>query len=496
MVSKKKGTEMLAFAIVVGAVFFISEGPARGGPYKSYPTKKEKKPAITQIQIQSEIMGFAETFAQTIGQAFEDFTARSTKEDKQAHIFAYADTLMSSASALTVAAEPNPTAGMLDLAVMVGLGRMVWEEYWLPRFGAAAREMVDRFQSMEQGIWAIVSKVLTGEEQEELRDMITEWRRDHPKQVAFSHIRFSVFAEWRKKSTLAKGEKPSGLFKSVAEAAQAADEMRLLGERALFLGTRMPLLAGEFADLWVSRILFNPEVQRILDNMDKVSDSATVLSEEIRQLPDRFALERDATIDETMDRVSDLRERVVDQVMDRVTLERTATIDQFMDRVAVERQALFRDLTPQGEGETGLVPELRLALVQGNEMFSHVKDAMDSINTLYDKTQSKDPDAPPFNIRDYTATLVQATQAAGEMTALVEAVNNLFKPQPEGDRPLLRLLDRLDRLEREGENLIDHTFYRGIMLILVALAGLFLLQVGYRYVSIRMMKRHGDFQRG
>ncbi|MBW1775322.1 MAG: hypothetical protein JRJ82_20925 [Deltaproteobacteria bacterium] len=488
MVSRKRGIRTLTLAVVVGAAFFLQAGPLIAAPYKSWPAKKEKKPAITQIQIQSEIMGFAETFAATIIQSFDDFAVLTREGHKQAYITAYGDALSSSASALTVAAEPNPAAGMLDLVVMTTLGRMIWEEHWLPRFGDPAMGMVERLKELEEGIWTIVAKVLTAKEQKELRDIIVGWRRDHPKQLAFSYIRFNDFAEWRKASTLAKGGKPSGLFKSVAEVAQAADEMRLLGERALFLGTRMPLLTGDFADLWVSRILYNPEVQRILDNMDKVSDSATALSDEIKQLPDRFAVERDATIDKTMARVSNLREKLTEDVMDRVTLERTAAIDQLMDRVARERQALFKDLTPQGDGKTGLLPELRLALVQGNEMFSHIKETTGIINTLYDKTED---DSAPFNIKDYTEVLAQASETTREMLLLVKAVNDLFTPLPSGERPMLRLLNSLDRVEKEGENLIDHTFYRAIIMILVTLFGFFLLMIVYRYASVRILERQG-----
>ncbi|MFC1579458.1 hypothetical protein ACFL4N_00945 [Thermodesulfobacteriota bacterium] len=484
MVSRKIGTGTLILSVMVSAVFFLSEGPAIGGPYKSYPTKKEQKPGITQIQIQSEIMGFAETFASTIIQSFDDFAALTGKEQKHAYVTAYGDAVSSAASALTLAAEPNPSVAVLDLVVMTTLGQMIWEEHWLPRFGESAEEMVSGFKKLEKEIWAIAAKVITREEKEELRDMIVEWRREHPKQLAFSHIRFNDFAEWRKKFTLAKGGKHSGMFKSVGEAAQAADEMRLLGERALFLGTRMPLLTGDFASLWVSRILYNPEVQRIMDNMDKVSDSATMLSEEIKQLPDRFALERDATIDKTMARVTSLRENLTEDIMARVTLERTAAIDQLMDRVAGERQALLSDLTSQ-DGKEGLVPELRLALVQGNEMSAHIKETMEIINTL----SQDDGDSAPFDIKDYTAALIQASETTREMTMLVKTVNDLFTPLPGGEPPLLRLLNSLDRVEKEGEQFIDHTFYRGLILILVTLFGFFLLLILYRYTSVRILER-------
>ena len=478
----------MIIAMLACALFFFRTGSVSAAEKTYWLDSKKKAPRLTQLQIQSEIMGFAETFAATIIQAFSDFAALTIQEHKQAYIIAYRDALSSSASALTVAAEPNPSAAVLDLVVMTTLGRMIWEEHWLPRIGEPAQEMVQSFKKLERSIWAIAAKILSKEELEEFHNMIAGWREANPKQLEFSHIRFNDFAEWRKASTLAKGGKPSGMFKSVAEAAQAADEMRLLGERALFLGTRMPLLTGDFADLWVSRILFNPEVQRILENMDKVSNTATLLSDEIRKLPDRFALERDATIDKTMARVTDLRQTLTEDIMARVTAERTAAIDQLMDRVALERQALFTDLSIQGEDKIGLVPELRLALAQGNEMFSHVKDTMDGINILYEKTLTQE-DSVPFDIRDYTAALDQASKTTRELTTLIKAVHELFTPLPSGERPLLRLLDSLDRVEKEGEKLIDRTFYRGILLIIISLVGLLMVMIVYRFVSERILRK-------
>ena len=80
--------------------------------------------------------------------------------------------------------------------------------------------------------------------------------------------------------------KAGGLFGSVRQATQQVEEMRLLVERAMFLGTRLPLLGGDFANVWVSRLLTNPEVERILVNMDQVSGSVERVSKEMEKLPD------------------------------------------------------------------------------------------------------------------------------------------------------------------------------------------------------------------
>ena len=260
---------------------------------------------ITQLELQSDLMSFADRFAMVIGQALEDFYNRS--QTKKTNIEAAFDTIYTSAAIFTIAAEPNPEIALLDMVVLTTIGRVIWEEHWVKKLGDPAIEMVDGFRELEEDIWSIAEKVLTREEQNELRRLIRNWRKEHPDQLIFSYLRFTDFDEERRKSTLSKAAKPRGLLKSVKEATIAADEIRLLTERAMFLGTRLPLLGGAFANLWVTQILRNPDVERILENLDSVSVSTVALTKEIQALPDRFAQERDVTISQTMEKVTDLR---------------------------------------------------------------------------------------------------------------------------------------------------------------------------------------------
>ena len=49
------------------------------------------------------------------------------------------DVVYSAAAAFTIAADPEPQVALLDMVVMTTLGRMVYEDYWRPRFGAPDR---------------------------------------------------------------------------------------------------------------------------------------------------------------------------------------------------------------------------------------------------------------------------------------------------------------------------------------------------------------------
>ena len=152
---------------------------------------------------------------------------------------------------------------------------MIYEEHWQAGFGEAVAPMVNGFRTLEEDIWEILARLFTTEQQEELRYLIRAWRKDHPELLSFAFQRFDNFAAERKQSTLVQAAKSGGLFKSVQKATEQVEQMRLLAERAMYLGTRMPLLTGDFVDLWLSRWILNPEMQKVVGDLhtfSRVSD--------------------------------------------------------------------------------------------------------------------------------------------------------------------------------------------------------------------------------
>ncbi|MFC1822971.1 hypothetical protein ACFL9T_09715 [Thermodesulfobacteriota bacterium] len=430
-------------------------------------------------------MGFADVFSAILFQAFDRFEVNAPTP--RARLVVFEDTVYSVSAAFTIAAQPNPDIALLDMVVLTTLGRKIYEEHYLEKYGSPADEIFKGFLMLEQDIWQIAAKVLSLQYQRDLREMIRDWRRNHPDQLGFSYLRFNDFASERKKSTLAKAVASGGMFGSVKEATKEVEKTRLLAERALFLATRLPLLGGNFVDAWLSRWLNNPDMERVLANMDKVSESSVRLSEEIQELPDRFAIERDKTVDQVMGRMTSLRLGIVDDVMGRVTVEREATITQFMDRLADERKSFMQDLKA-GQGEFGpLLENLQKALTEG-------KDLMQSVNLLVEQLEVGKPndDAKPFNINDYRETALELSKSAERLNMLFASFDRLLG-SPGWEKALPQIVAALDEVGKEGEELIDHTFQKTLLLITIGLVGFFVLLFLYRYTTERMFgtRHHG-----
>ena len=239
----------------------------------------------------------------------------------------------------------------------------------------------------------------------------------------------------------------------------------MLAERSLYLATRLPLLTGDFAETWMSQMILNPEMQKILANVDTFSEVSNRLAGVAEQLSGQITAERKAT---------------VNQVMQRVSIEREAAIVQLMDRFALERKQSIEDILAEEKRVTGLLTELRQTLAAGNELVT-------STNTLagrfgmQEEGAAKGTPSEPFDIKDYQATLVEASKVLQQTDALVKTVDT-FLLSPEWEKSLPRFIEALDNAEGEGEEAITHAFFLGAGLTLF----FFLTLFGYRFVSRRI----------
>ena len=138
-------------------------------------------------------------------------------------------------------------------------------------YGKPIEVTASAYKQLEGDIWAMASKVLTREQQSELRSLILLWRKRNPNKLKFNLIRFNDFALDRNKSTLVEKKKAGGLFKSVDKATEQIEQMRMVTERGMYLGTRLPLLIGNFSQAWMNEMIVNPEVQKIIDNIQTFS---------------------------------------------------------------------------------------------------------------------------------------------------------------------------------------------------------------------------------
>ena len=114
-------------------------------PSACIAAKKDKKQdyVMTEIELQSELMSYADRFASIISQAFEDFDA--LKPEPEARQVIMGDLVFSLSAVYTIAAEPNPQVGLLDMVAVTTLGRIIYEENMRRKYGESTEVLARVF---------------------------------------------------------------------------------------------------------------------------------------------------------------------------------------------------------------------------------------------------------------------------------------------------------------------------------------------------------------
>ena len=136
-------------------------------------------------------MRFADTYVATVAQACDDITAKATNSDIR--LVALRWKLGQATSAYTDATGQNPAVNALDMLVLITMARMVMEDYGVETYGDAILPLLNTQRNLETNAWTLAGGVLKPSQQQELRDLIQEWRAKNPHQRYIGPIRFREF---------------------------------------------------------------------------------------------------------------------------------------------------------------------------------------------------------------------------------------------------------------------------------------------------------------
>ena len=457
MMARKRINRSLSLGLALGAAILMVSGLGHAG--------KKQKPdeyVVTEAELQLELMSYADRYAAVVAQVIDDVERLGPPPETRRAIVG--DLVYSAAAAFTIAADPEPQLALLDMVVMTTLGRVVYEDYWRQRLGEPADLVIAAFQKLERDVWGVAAPILSQDQQQELRERIATFHADNPELSTFSHLRFADFPSKRSSSTLKK-QKSGGIFASVKNISDQVEQTRIMAERAMYLSTRLPLLTGGFADMWVSRLSFNPAVEELREDLHTfalVSDRLATVAE---QLPEQITSERTETIEQLVRETTTIRYEAIEHLLDGIAEERQATLEQFI----AEEERLG-----------GLLTELRHTLTEANTLTV-------SVDTLAQRFDVGAPTEPgeEFDIEDYRRTIVDTGTVVEQLNSLVLSTDGLLN-SPGADRLVPGLIEAINEAGETSEDLVDHSFIRAALLILFALVGYVIARLCYQWLSIRM----------
>lgn len=440
----------------------------------SYGAKSDKQYRITEAQLQTELMAYAERLSSYLFQALSDVVALPGGLGLRPLV--QANTVLSATSAITIAADRNPETALLDMVAMVTMGRLIYEEHWLPRHGDTVLPMVQAYAKAEREIWQLSGKLLNEAQQSTLRELITQWRADNPGQTGFAYLRFGYLAS-EGQGSAENQKKAGGLFQSVRDATQQVEEARLLAERGIYLATRLPLLLGGLGDYWTADMVKNQDIKRLLGDIHRLSMA-------VDQLPKQISEERAAAISQGMQEINTLSLATIDRTMKNIAVERQQALTQFFSELNKERQDALQDFLAEEETFSKLMAQFNDTLKEGNALLLSANELAKLLPTP-DPNEAPDDASPAMSIDDIRAAMADLNGTIQALTTLLAAVEKTTG-SPGMDKINQLIVSSMDQAGKEGEALIDLSFKRGMLLTLFAVTALFFAQVLFVYFKRKL----------
>lgn len=395
---------------------------------------------LSRDELQSAVVNYAERFLAVVGQAA--FRFEKELPTPEARLISAARKVYTLNAAVTIAAGPDPAAAMLDMTVLATLNRMVWQDHWRPKvFGRPASIIVKAFQTMEDDIFSIAARVLTPAQLKELHDLILDWHQRHPDQIAVDFIRFSDFGELGRKPELSKIKAPGGLLAPVKEAAQAADEIRLTSERAMFLLSKMQIIMGLQAELVFKTLVMQPEVTSLLNDV-------AAFRKQFDELPTQIAHERQAALKDISQLVAGERKAVLAAFDQRESRLRDLLADS---RSTLDRaDTLVNNLQPTMAAAERIIGQTEAA-------GTVLKELIDAVDQLAARLETGQPGQKGnlFDINHYIPAIDKLDQTVRNATALIGTVD-------QASVPLVRQM--VSEINLAVDRRVDHIFRRMLML--------------------------------
>ncbi len=414
------------------------------------PSKRAAHERAQQLQsLQLSVMRFADEYVGLTREALNQFQADSQNPEERLNVQNWK--IQQATAAYTIASGPNPVNNALDMVVLASLSRIILDESWVgEQYGGARADPVrETYRTVETDAWQLLRGILTDEQTVRLRELLARWRVEHPNVRVVADIHFRDFAELIGAPSGAEGKSGGtnlfsmlGIdpFTTLDPAVREIAQSRELAERSIYYMQRAPALL----DMQVERLTYQfavmPETKALLGDAQRVSLVGSASDQLVRTFPEVIAREREALIAQLVHTIND----------DNATIG-------------------------------SLAAQLRTTLQAGTETANAVHGTLDVFERIKAQFGPKpgEPIAqekgPPFDIRQYTEMLREATNTSRELNTLAQRADALL--------PALRTATQ--DASGHANKVLDHLFFLLLLLILAVAAAALLAALAYRRLTVR-----------
>lgn len=410
---------------------------------------------VTERQLQAEIMAFSDQYAMVIWQAMDELHRSDLPPEKKLAV--EYNKLLYTSSAISIAAQPSPVAGLLDMITFIRLGHKATETYWVPEvYGPAGKPLLAAYRRLEEEVWQLAAMVLSEQQQDTVLALIDRWQQEHPNQWYVSDVRLKDFSTARGRPVHPFAEESQGLLASLSQTLLKVDEAMLVADRALFLGERMPRLITLQTELLIDQLTENPLVYQLVGDFSELRKTAAQTSRTLELLPQNFAAERELVL------------------------------KYFSTLLKEERAIWINEFTAKENSIRDLLSRVQTTLEVGSKTAQDYSALVLAIDELVEDTGGEGglSNSDDNVIQGATQLAIQIQEVAKEFNLLLDNLDGFVSPEDmEAAVPHIQQL--LKNVKNEEQKLIDRAFVLAAILILLALAGALGVALTYRFLAER-----------
>jgi hypothetical protein len=336
---------LICASLVAGCVGTPTQPKSQDVTVAKIGAGPDGRPAMQRQQLEVEIMRYGDRYSARMSLEADRIREKATTPELRR--FASGWKLACQTAVVEIAVGPNAVENLLDMMGLASLTREELETYWVPEYLGAelGQGLLKASRMLEEEIWQGSKRILTPEQQNDLRTLIHEWNEQHPDQHYFWSIRFAGFTDQRA-IELQSVQETGGLLGEIAQTRETAVEMREFGERVMYYMQRAPNLTRLQAEFGMREMLNTPEMVQVLDNTERLTRSSERYAAVIEKLP----AERDAAIVQMFDKLSREREAAIIQMFDKLSQAREEAIVQ----LALEQREAIKSLLVSEELQTAV----------------------------------------------------------------------------------------------------------------------------------------------
>ncbi len=411
--------------------------------------------SISERQLQAAVMVFSDHFAMIYWQASDDILRSGITPAEELAI--QHNKVLYTSSAMNIAAQPNPTAALIDMITFVRLGHYAVKSHWIPKvFGAKGKPLVEAYKKLESEVWELSAQVLTSEQQEEVLNLIDKWRNEHPNQWYIAGIHSDGLPASRGKPVHPIYQDGDGIMSTVSEGLVKVDEAMMIADRALFLSERLPRLLTLQGEALVAQITKNPLILQVTSDISEFKGLGSQLTQSFEELPEAISQERQKTLEHLFSLIGQERKQFTTSLIDQ---------EELLLKVLNDTQN-----TLQTGSETA---KMYIRLVEAIEELVEISGLS---STTTSNNEEKENGLAKAN-----DLLLKTQQTAQEINTLMVSFNNLLSLETAEDREsaIDTLLIKLVDTEKA---MVSQIFWYSLGLILIISLSIFFLCLLYRVI--------------